>query len=181
MIFNVIDLETTSLKPSLGMIVEIGICLVNTEKGITRLFDEVVNEGPSFDEGAWVFTNTTLTPSEVRLGLKNHEWIPRVQAILDNHPVTAWNNPFDYGFMESAGLVFDKMPDPMRQCTELIGLRGHHGGGYKWPRVEEAWEYFFPDKPYVEKHRAFDDCLHESILILKMIQENAYEPRGAFQ
>jgi hypothetical protein len=35
----------------------------------------------------------------------------------------------------------------------------------KWPKVEEAWEYFFPDTKYIEAHRALDDAL---LLILML-------------
>jgi DNA polymerase-3 subunit epsilon len=34
----------------------------------------------------------------------------------------------------------------------------------KWPKVEEAWEYFFPDIKYIEAHRALDDAQHEALI-----------------
>ena len=39
---------------------------------------------------------------------------------------------------------------------------------YKWPSVEESWSFYFPEKPYVELHRAYDDALHEAMIIYEM-------------
>lgn len=41
-------------------------------------------------------------------------------------------------------------------------------GDNKWPTLEEAWEHYFPGLDYVEQHRAFDDALHEALLIRAM-------------
>ena len=47
---------------------------------------------------------------------------------------------------------------------------------YKWPKVEEAWKYYFPEKKYIEKHRAYDDAVHEAQIVFKMYKRNEWKP-----
>jgi DNA polymerase-3 subunit epsilon len=44
----------------------------------------------------------------------------------------------------------------------------------KWPKVEEAWEYFFPDTKYIEAHRALDDAQHEALIALNAVAPSVY-------
>jgi len=40
----------------------------------------------------------------------------------------------------------------------------------KWPKVEEAWEFFFSDVEYKEKHRALDDARHEALIAYELFK-----------
>jgi DNA polymerase-3 subunit epsilon len=41
-------------------------------------------------------------------------------------------------------------------------------GKYKWPKVEEAYDFFFPNNNYVEKHRGADDAFHEADIVYEL-------------
>jgi DNA polymerase-3 subunit epsilon len=57
----------------------------------------------------------------------------------------------------------------MLLLTEIMKLPKNNGySGYKWPSVEEAFKYFFPDTQYVEKHRGADDSKHEAMIVYEL-------------
>jgi len=60
----------------------------------------------------------------------------------------------------------------MLRATGMCKITKAGRSGYKWPKVEEAWEHFFPDQPYVEQHRALDDALHEAKIAYAISQES---------
>jgi DNA polymerase III alpha subunit (gram-positive type) len=177
----VLDLETTSLDPRDGMIVEIGIVSLDLDTGKKKVvYDEITREGDDIPLNAWVFDNTSLTREMVKNGLDNDVWMPQVQAILDKFPVVAWNTQFDFSFLDDRLIDYDPLPCPMKTVTEIVGLNGTHGGGYKWPKFQEAWDYYQPDglrgKYYKETHRALDDAWHEAVLINHLYKVGHWNP-----
>lgn len=176
----VIDIETTHLSKNKGHIVEVGIIglqLVNGRREF--LWDSVVfEEGERLEEvwASWYYQNSDVTPREI-LWAKSFERVrPEIQKIIDQDPegVTAFNNTFDFGWLESRGLVFPcKLPDPMKICRPIVGATDKNGR-VKNPSVEEAWAYFFPGMPYKEKHRGADDALHEAAIIYELFKLGHY-------
>lgn len=176
----IIDLETTGFLQQGGKIVEVGIVeldLSNGEKNI--LFDEVCHERPITRqevENAWIVKNSTMTVEEIQRSKQLKHFAGEIQEILNYYPIgaTAFNNAFDFGFMENRGFVFPrKLPCPMLLSTNICKIPSHRG--YKWPKVEEAHKHFFGDVGYVESHRGADDAFHEADIVLKLYQMGVFK------
>ena len=175
----ILDIETTGFLDTGGKIVEVGIVSLNTETGARKIiFNQVCHETGitrSEVENAWIVKNSDLTVDAIRHS-KNLEVLkPVIQHIIDSYPdgATAFNNTFDFGFLENRGIVFcKKLPCPMRLATPIIKLPGRRG--YKWPKVEEAYEYYFGKTEYVEQHRGADDAMHEAEIVYEMINSGEF-------
>ena len=40
--------------------------------------------------------------------------------------------------------------------------------GYKWPNVQEAYDFFFGKTDYTELHRGADDAFHEADIVYEL-------------
>jgi DNA polymerase-3 subunit epsilon len=167
----VIDLETTGFAPG-DCIVEIGVVELDLETGQTEvLIDMPVREGQFTREAhgrSWIFRHSTLEVSDV-LGATSWRNARRELAwVLDKYAVTAFNKAFDFRFLIHRGLEPKRhLPCPMMVASEVLRLPGV-SGSCKWPSLEEAWRHYFPGDGYIEQHRAFDDAVHEALLIKAM-------------
>ncbi len=164
----VLDIETTSLSHN-GMICEIGIVSLNLINGkIEILFDQICREDGVINKRAWVFKNTNLTYEEVNEAPYLESFREELQNILDSGcPIGAWNQSFDFGFLESRNFKIPiKFWDAMHKLTPIMKIP-HNYFTYKKPNVQEAYNYFNDDK-YIEKHRALDDAIHEAEIIYKL-------------
>lgn len=177
----ILDIETTGFLQKGGKIVEIGIVELNLENGEkTILFDEVCHEiGITIEEvqNSWIVSNSDLNTKMIKYSGTLDSKQKRIQKILDDYPLgaTAFNNEFDFGFMEDRGFVFPKkLPCPMKISTNICKLPNARGG-YKWPKVEEAHKHFFGDVGYVEKHRGADDAFHEADIVFKLYQDGVFK------
>ena len=178
----VVDIETTGFLNAGGKIVEIGIVSLDLETGrIIELFDQVIREDglTAKDRDAWIFQNSNLTVEEVRNAPPAKDIFAQVQVILDAYPLgcTAFNRPFDVGFLESRGIKFSRsLQDPMILATGVCKLPNAYGrGGYKYPKVTEAYDFFFPNSGYVEAHRGLDDCRHEALVVLELYKMGLFK------
>jgi DNA polymerase III epsilon subunit-like protein len=172
----ILDIETTGFLQQGGKIVEIGIIeldLITKEREI--LFDEVCHEtGITLEEieKSWIIQNSDLTVKMVKYSGSLESKKKRIQQILNDYPLgaTAFNNSFDFGFLENRGFVFPKkLPCPMKLSTDICKLPNPRGG-YKWPKVEEAHLHFFGDVGYIEKHRGADDAYFEAEIVHKLYE-----------
>ena len=163
-------MKTTGFLGQGGSIVEVGIVDLDLNTGeITEVFESLLREKILTEEHGvkpfgWIFKNSDLTLEEVMDGPLAEEVFPRIQKVLDRYPLgcTAFNKRFDFGFLTDRGLLIKELPCPMILSTDVCKLPNRNGwGGYKWPKVEEAFSYFFPDIEYTEKHRGLDDAKHE--------------------
>lgn len=179
----ILDIETSGFLNAGGSIVEIGIVELNLENGeIKDVFDSLVREpifGMKHTEGkyGWIFKNSDLTPGDVFDAPMDSEVFPKVQEILDSYPLgcTAYNNKFDFGFLEDRGIRIKKLPCPMILSTDICKISKKRGSGYKWPKVEEAFEFFFPEIEYTEQHRGLDDSKHEAMIVYKLYQDGVFK------
>lgn len=166
----VLDIETTGLSPIYDMICEIGIVLFDLDSGYFKpLFNQVVYESDKyFDKDCWIIQNSDLTYKKINHAKELESFRPILQFIFDlNFPITAFNQSFDFGFLERRDYkIQNKFWDPMLKLTPIIKLR-RYNGDYKWPSVQEAWSFFFPNSKYHENHRALDDAIHEAKIIHK--------------
>lgn len=180
---GIIDIETTGFLNAGGKIVEIGIVSLDLTNGeIEVLVNEVCHEKPITRqevEDSWIIKNSSLTVEEVQ----QSKQLPFLHEIIQNtlnsfeNGVTAFNNAFDFGFMESRGFVFPvKLYCPMKLLTPIMKLPHKNGrSGYKWPSVEEAYAYFFPDENFIEEHRGADDAIHEAKIIFEMYKVGLFQ------
>jgi len=171
----ILDIETTGFLQSGGKIVEIGIVELDLSNGATKIvFDNVVHEtGITKDEveKSWIFKNSDITLDEIRYSKNLNKYTEEIQSIINSYPcgTTAYNNVFDFGFLENRGFIFNnKLPCPMKLSTNICMISKKRGSGYKWPSVMEAYKYFFPESSYIEKHRGADDSVHEASIVFEL-------------
>lgn len=177
----ILDIETTGFLNQGGKIVELGIVeldLTNGERVI--LFDEVCHEqGITLDEveKSWIIQNSDLTTKMIKYSGSLESKRSRIQKILNDYPLgaTAFNNAFDFGFLENRGFVFPKkLPCPMKLATDICKIPHSNGRGFKWPKVEEAHLHFFGNVGYIEKHRGADDAYFESEIVFELFKQGVF-------
>lgn len=170
----VVDIETTGFLKQHGLIVEIGMVKLNLNTGKrTIIYDELVKED-EFDkthQNAWIFNHSDLTFEDVLEAPPLNHGV--LQDLFNTYPATAYNKRFDFDFLKSRGLQINELDCPMKLSTPLCKLPGYYG--YKWPTVEEAYDYFFKDNTYVEQHRACDDALHESEIVWELYKQGIFQ------
>lgn len=167
----VLDIETTGFDPKWDVIVEIGITLVDTEKKTVELiFDEVIREkkfNPTWGrhQDAWIFKNSDLKIEDVVNAKSLEEYRGKIQEILSKYPVTAFNNRFDFKFMDSREFKSNKI-----KCLMLTSKQ-YVGNGRKVPSVIETYKQFFPEETkWDEKHRGGSDSMDEGKILLRLCE-----------
>jgi DNA polymerase-3 subunit epsilon len=177
----IVDIETTGFQAAGGLIVEVGIVSLDLNTGaVLPVFESVVQE-PGFCEDhreSWIFKNSDLTFEEVAAAPLLSELIPTIQAALNGipHGHTAFNKKFDFDYLISRDLKIKQLPCIMLEATPIVKARYKNGrGGYKWPKVEEAWAHFFPDVPYIEQHRGLDDAAHEAKICYELYKMGKFK------
>ncbi|MBS2098751.1 3'-5' exonuclease [Carboxylicivirga linearis] len=177
----VVDIETTGFLNQGGKIVEIGMVLLNLDNGeVEPIYESLIRE-PGFDRShtygryGWIFQNSDLTPEEVMEAPTLESQREAIQFLFDNHRATAFNKRFDFDYLRDRGFRINELPCPMIEATPIIKLPSRNGyGGYKWPKVEEAWEYFFGNTGYIEAHRGMDDAEHEAKIVYELYKMGAF-------
>jgi DNA polymerase-3 subunit epsilon len=178
----IIDIETTNFLQKGGKIVEIGIVELNLDNGnIKTLFDEITHEsGITLTEvnESWIVKNSTLTTHMIRNSKRLELLRPEIQKILDFYPlgITAYNNSFDFGFMQDRGFRFTrKLQCPMLLSTNVCRIPNTNGyAGFKWPKVQEAYDFLFKENNYIEQHRGCDDAKHEAEIVYELYKRNIF-------
>ena len=182
----VIDLESAGFMQKGGSIVEVGAVSLDLETGeIQEVFNSLVREDilsakhRESSEYNWIFQNSDLTPEMVREAPSQHDVYAAFQEIVNQFPegVTAFNRDFDVPYLESRGIKFRKLqPCPMKVMTGVMKLPHKNGrGGYKWPKVEEAFAFLFPEVEYKEAHRGASDARDEAMIVLEMYKRGIYK------
>ncbi len=175
----VIDFETTGLNPIYDLIIEIGIIELNLKTGETKIiFDSFVKE-PKFGEehrDSWIFDNSNITFEDIENAPLFDNFKEDLNEIFDKYPTTAFNKSFDLSFLKFRGIKIPKeLPCIMKTATNICRIPFPNGGSrYKWPSCQEAWDYFFPNSDYNEKHRAADDAIHEAKILFELISRGHF-------
>jgi len=167
----VIDIETTGFSSTKNKIVEIGIAELDLITGkIEIVFDEFIKEdGLTVNEftESWIFKNSDIKIDDISNAKNIQHYFGTIQEIISSNRIgtTAFNNSFDFRFLEARGFVIlRKLSDPMKLSRNICRMQGKNNG-YKFPTVEEAYNYFYPGENYIETHRAADDAKHEAKII----------------
>jgi len=170
----IIDIETTGLTPSTGKIVEIGmvdLCIMTGERKL--IFNEVCWEtGITKEEveNSWIIKNSTLTVEDIRKSKNLNLLKDEIQGLIRLYPkgATAYNNPFDFGFLESRGFSFPKkLGDPMVISKNIVKAL-NKGGQIKNPSVNEAYRFYMNNPEYIEAHRGGQDAMDEAEIVWEM-------------
>lgn len=179
----VVDIETSGFQNQGGLIVEIGIVGLNLETGdVTDEFNAIVKEDGFGEKHAknpygWVFQNSDLTYNDVLLANNLTSILPEIQSVFNKYKLgaTAFNKQFDFGFLKARGLIIKELPCIMLSAAPVVNLPPNTGfRDAKWPKVEEAWEYFFPNTQYKEAHRALDDAKHEALIVHELYKRGKF-------
>jgi DNA polymerase III alpha subunit (gram-positive type) len=180
----VVDIETTGLKPETDFILEVGIVELDLETGdIEILYDAMVRENGMTDahlKNSWLVKNGYMTEAEYQRAISFDVAKGKIQTIIDNEiysGATAYNKVFDFGFFKRAGIVVkNELSCPMILSTDVCKIPNQYRAEqYKWPKVEEAWAFFFPDKPYKELHRGADDAFHEAQIVFELYKRDLFK------
>jgi len=180
---GVVDLETTGFLNQKGLIVEIGIASLDLNTGkIKEEFNSLVKE-PGFSTVhtrrpyGWIFENSSLRYEDVDAAPTMKSLYDELQRILNSFDgITAYNAAFDLPFLRSRSFTFTAYPCPMIASTPIVNLPPAGGRAEpKWPTVQEAWDFFFGETEYIEKHRALDDALHEAQILYEVYRRGGYK------
>lgn len=177
----IIDIETTGFMNQGGKIVEVGMVELDVNTGEKQiLYDKVFRPyGMSIDEieRSWIVENKYMTAGDIIQAPHIEQHRHEIQEIIDDYflGATAYNNQFDFSFLESIGITFHtKLPCPMKISTNIVKIPS--AWGYKWPKVQEAWDFFFgSDTGYIEKHRGADDAFHEADIVFELIKRGKFK------
>jgi len=176
----VVDIETTGFSHQEDCVIEIGVCELDLDSGARReLFNHVIRENhfSTHHRNAWIFKNSDLRYEDILNAKPLNVYKKKLQRIFNIYPATAFNKRFDFDFLKDRGFLIKELPCPMIAATDILKLPPKKSGTlYKWPTVEEAWKFFFPHKVYVEKHRSYDDSVHEALIILELYEGNNWKP-----
>lgn len=176
----VVDIETTGFFHKEDCILEISVCRLDLDSGeCSELFNKLIRENHYSvkHRDAWIFKNSDLRYEDILKAKPLNVYKKELQRIFNIYPATAFNKRFDFGFLKDRGFLIKELPCPMVSATDILKLPPKKPGTiYKWPSVEEAWKYFFPEKEYIEKHRAYDDSVHEALIIVELYKINKWKP-----
>lgn len=171
----IIDIETTGFLGAKGKIVEVGMVELDLDSGDRKIvFDQVCHEtGITKEEveNSWIVKNSSLTVEMVRRSKNLEKLRPIIQSIINaySNGCTAFNNAFDFGFMEDRNFLFPRKLDcPMKLSTNICKIPSKNGRGNKWPNVMEAHKHFFGEVGYIEQHRGADDAYYEAQIVKKL-------------
>ncbi len=172
----VIDIEASGFIPTKDVILEVGIALLDLKNGnIKEIYNELVREA-RFNESlhdSWIFNNSDMRVEDI-LKAKPLDLVS-LQKIFNKYQATAFNKGFDLGFLRDRGLIINDLPCPMLLATNDCKLPGRFGN-YKWPSVQEAWNFYFGrNTKYIETHRGLDDAMHEAKIIYKQFQNGLFK------
>ena len=175
----ILDIETTGFSPADDMIVELGMVKLDFDTGkCTALFDRRFKElnWSAKHEKAWIFEQGYMKPSDLDGAKPLKHSIEQIKEILAPYKgrITAWNSAFDFKFLEYHGIdLSGNLPCPMQVSTSYFKIPNARGG-YKWPKAQEAYDVLFPNEPYIEKHRGFDDAVFEAKIIFDLYHKGIY-------
>lgn len=177
----VIDIETTGLRPQNSIITEVGIVELDLTNGKRKiLFDKTChNKTPFLNlehvQNSWIVKQGYMTVEEIKTSIDFRLIQDEIQEIVNAYPLgaTAFNRVFDISFLSYYGIKFPvELQCPMILSTPIVKAphKNPTHKGFKWPKVEEAYDHFFPNNTYEEIHRGADDAFHEAQIVYELFK-----------
>ena len=172
--FILIDTETTGLcgYPD-DLVLDIGSVVVDLKKRtVEPFFYSVlgydVGSWPKRLKDSWIFTHSDLTVQEIE---DAPYWSGVVQDFVSKlHdsqlPITSYNEAYDFTkFLDNEPWFlrdYPRLPCVMLAATDFMEIPSPYGG-YKWPKLEEAYHALCPGDPAGissgQDHRALSDAV----------------------
>lgn len=159
------DTETTGFKTPVFTpdIVQIGALLQDTEtkRVLAELNVIVTPSHPIPDKVAAIHGITSDLAAKFGIASETAEIIFTAMVHMAD-VVVAHNIQFDLGIIggvwKNASAVLNGTDQycTMQNCTKVVGIAGTHAGGYKYPKLIEAYRHFF-DKEFDNAHDAMAD------------------------
>lgn len=178
----IVDVETAVINTSWDnydpincSICEIGIVKLHLISGkIETIFHNICQEEKEFNPNSWAFTNTSLTYDDVCNSAFLSTLQSEIQSLFNEQiPVTSWSHDFDFVQLEhpSRGFIIPiKFWDPKITLTDFLKIPNPYHPRYKWPRVDEAFKYFYPEVEFSHSHRSIQDATAEASIIYKAVK-----------
>jgi len=178
----IVDIETSGFDQYKDHILELGIAILDIDNGkIKKAFDNTIYENGYHSNGngpdSWIYHNSSLTYDEVINSQNLEDYRDEIQHILSNEcdGLTAFNSSFDFKFLKHRGFQFQEQSCIMRACTPILDLPPAPGMNTpKFPKAQEAWDYFFPGTGYIEEHRGYADAEMEAKILYEVIKMEKY-------
>ncbi len=173
----VIDIETTGLDEENDLIIEIGIVELDLDSGnIRELFNSLIWE-KKFNlkllENA-PFSKNLFKPEEFEDANRLVVVTDELQEIFNKYKVTAFNKRFDFSFLRNRGfLILYEFPCIMMVSARILKTPGR-ADEYKWPSMQQTYDFLFPREKFIEKHRALDDAYHEAKILYKLYKDERF-------
>ena len=171
----ILDIETTGLDRRNDLILEIGVVESNLTNGDTNVLFETLVREPEFGEknrNDWIFGESNMTFEDICNAPEFSVIKHKLQELINNYFVTAFNKDFDFDFLRRRGIeIPNELPCIMKTAAPICQIPktwGDSNDPFKWPKVQEAWDFFFPDTNYEEAHRAANDAIHEAQILYEM-------------
>ena len=173
----VIDIETTGLDEENDLIIEIGIVELDLDSGnIRELFNSLIWEKKfnlKFLENS-PFSKNLFKPEEFEDANRLEVITDELQEIFNKYKVTAFNKRFDFSFLRNRGfLILNEFPCIMMVSARILKIPGR-ADEYKWPSMQQTYDFLFPKEKFIEKHRALDDAYHEAKILYKLYKDERF-------
>lgn len=169
----IVDVETDGLDPFTANIMEIGIAELYLDIGRASLLLDttICPPGPETWLKCWFMTHSGIKPDEIRQSPNFESIKPIIKPMLSSAPVTAYNLNFDSVVLRQHDIILeDTLPCLMLTCTDILRIPGKYGY-WKYPSFQEAWNYFFPNRPMQQQHRAGDDAMRAAELAMALYEK----------
>ncbi|PNX46579.1 MAG: hypothetical protein BV457_07430 [Thermoplasmata archaeon M9B1D] len=162
----VLDLETTGFDEVFDRVVAITIYDLNLEDySYKKIYDEIIWQDitQDFVKNCWIVEQGYYTLEEINRGKDQSLVIKEVDALLTNQMATSYNTSFDFDkfIIRQWKIKTVKVPYClMLESTDIVRIPwyDYEGNftGYKWPKLPEAYYYFYNER-MPEKHRSSYD------------------------
>lgn len=119
----IINVETTSIKPEDGSIIEIAGLLINGKNDYEPLFNYIVKPRNQINGNEWIFKNNLYLKKAIKFGVEWNKIKDDIQYWFNLLTVTAWNSKFDFDWLENYGLIIPNKGKDLKKKN--ISLQSH--------------------------------------------------------
>lgn len=156
-ILFVLDLETTGTDYLFDRVLEITIyklSMVNYQ--FEKVYDTILYHDINQEviKNGWPVKQGFITLDEIAKGRNPVLVKEEIQKLLQGQVVTSYNTDFDMTFLRKR-LELTNFIVPyclMKKSTPLVRIPGYYDE-FKWPKLQEAYKYFYGDLKE-ERHRS---------------------------
>lgn len=155
-----LDIETTSLDPEKGEVLEIGAVRFNEEKVLDE-WETLVN--PQEKIPTIIKAITGITEQDIKEAPTLEEVKEKIRGFVSKEPIVGHNIYFDLDFLKAKGINFpNKRYDTWRLATILLPKFPAHS-------LEALADYL--KIKHLEKHRSLADAKASAELFLILLKE----------